>query len=119
MTSHIRSRARVTLVALALPLTVARSQQAANADEGLRNTLTLRVATGKNPAIIVGIYENGTTRFVPMGASGAPNKQLDENTVFEIGSITKVFTSTLLADMVARHLVAFDDPVDKYLPTGG
>ena len=42
---------------------------------------------------------------------------LDGNTVFEIGSITKVFTSTLLADMVARGLVAFDDPVGKYLPT--
>jgi CubicO group peptidase (beta-lactamase class C family) len=37
--------------------------------------------------------------------------------VFEIGSITKVFTASLLADMVAKGEVRLDDPVAKYLPT--
>jgi CubicO group peptidase (beta-lactamase class C family) len=36
--------------------------------------------------------------------------------VFEIGSITKVFTGTLLADMVDRGEVKLSDPVSKYLP---
>ncbi len=40
----------------------------------------------------------------------------DGNTVFEIGSVTKVFTSLLLADMVGRGEVALNDPVSKYLP---
>ena len=35
---------------------------------------------------------------------------------FEIGSITKAFTGTLLADMVREGLVAFDDPVARYVP---
>src|SRR5688572_28116914 len=39
-----------------------------------------------------------------------------EGTVFEIGSITKVFTSTLLVDMAADGLVALDDPVQRHLP---
>lgn len=34
----------------------------------------------------------------------------DANTVFEIGSITKVFTSLLLADMVERGEVTLDTP---------
>jgi len=38
------------------------------------------------------------------------------DTVYEIGSISKVFTSLLLADMVKRGEVALDDPVAKYLP---
>jgi len=38
------------------------------------------------------------------------------DTVYEIGSITKVFSSLLLADMVKRGEVALDDPVSKYLP---
>jgi D-alanyl-D-alanine-carboxypeptidase/D-alanyl-D-alanine-endopeptidase len=42
---------------------------------------------------------------------------LDGNTVFEIGSITKVFTASLLADMAARGEVKLDDPVAKYLPS--
>jgi serine-type D-Ala-D-Ala carboxypeptidase/endopeptidase len=50
--------------------------------------------------------------------SGAPvGRPLDGDTVFEIGSITKVFTALLLADMVERGQVALDDPVAKYLPT--
>jgi D-alanyl-D-alanine-carboxypeptidase/D-alanyl-D-alanine-endopeptidase len=36
--------------------------------------------------------------------------------VYEIGSITKVFTAVLLADMVERGEVALADPVAKYLP---
>jgi len=36
--------------------------------------------------------------------------------IFEIGSITKVFTSLLLADAVRRGEVALSDPVAKYLP---
>jgi serine-type D-Ala-D-Ala carboxypeptidase/endopeptidase len=51
-------------------------------------------------------------------ASGVPvGRPLDGDTVFEIGSITKVFTALLLADMVERGEVALDDPVAKYLPT--
>ena len=38
--------------------------------------------------------------------------------IFEIGSITKVFTATLLADMAREGLVALDDPVQRWLPEG-
>jgi serine-type D-Ala-D-Ala carboxypeptidase/endopeptidase len=39
-------------------------------------------------------------------------------TIFEIGSITKTFTTTLLADMARQGLVALDDPVQRHLPDG-
>ncbi len=40
------------------------------------------------------------------------------NTVYEIGSITKVFTGLLLAEAVNAGTVKFDDPIQKYLPPG-
>jgi CubicO group peptidase (beta-lactamase class C family) len=43
-------------------------------------------------------------------------RPLDGDTIFEIGSIGKVFTALLLADMARRGEVALDDPVAKYLP---
>ena len=43
-------------------------------------------------------------------------RPLNGDTMFEIGSITKVFTSLLLADAVERGEVALTDPVAKYLP---
>ncbi|MER5639354.1 serine hydrolase domain-containing protein [Kitasatospora sp. NPDC002227] len=38
------------------------------------------------------------------------------DTRFELGSVTKTFTALLLAEMVARGEVRYDDPIDQYLP---
>jgi len=48
--------------------------------------------------------------------SGADARVPDADTVFEIGSITKVFTSLVLADMIEKSEVKPDDPVAKFLP---
>ena len=37
-------------------------------------------------------------------------------TLFDIGSITKTFTTLLLADMVKQGIVNLNDPIEKYLP---
>jgi D-alanyl-D-alanine-carboxypeptidase/D-alanyl-D-alanine-endopeptidase len=67
--------------------------------------------------IVVGMIEPNGRRVVAYGhlASG-DSRTLDGDTIFEIGSISKVFTSLLLADMVNRDEVALDDPAAKYLP---
>ena len=40
----------------------------------------------------------------------------NDDTLFEIGSLTKLFTSLVLADMVVAGEVRLDDPVARYLP---
>jgi len=40
----------------------------------------------------------------------------DELSLFEIGSVTKVFTGVLLADMTLHGEVALDDPLSRHLP---
>src|SRR5215510_13382960 len=67
--------------------------------------------------IVVGVIEPTGRRVVAYGnlANGDP-RPLDGDTIFEIGSISKVFSSMLLADMVNRKEVALDDPAAKYLP---
>jgi len=68
--------------------------------------------------IVVAILEpGGARRVVTFGVNDPSDaRALDGNTVFEIGSNTKVFTSLVLADMVRRGELRLDDPVDKYLP---
>jgi CubicO group peptidase (beta-lactamase class C family) len=44
------------------------------------------------------------------------NDPPDTNTVFQIGSITKIFTGTLLADMILNGSVGLEDAVGHYLP---
>jgi len=43
---------------------------------------------------------------------------VDEKTIYEIGSITKLFTALLLSDMANRGEVALDEPVAELLPAG-
>ena len=40
----------------------------------------------------------------------------DENTIFEIGSITKTMTAAVLADMALKGEINLDDPVENYVP---
>jgi CubicO group peptidase (beta-lactamase class C family) len=68
---------------------------------------------------VVGIVTPHGRRIVGYGRrdQGDP-RPLDGDTVFEIGSVTKIFTALLLADMVQHGEVALDDPVSRYLPDG-
>jgi CubicO group peptidase (beta-lactamase class C family) len=69
--------------------------------------------------IVVGVIDARGRRYVAYGARDkGDTRPLDENTMFEIGSMTKVFTSLVLSEMVQDHEVALDDPVAKYLPPG-
>ncbi|NJD11365.1 MAG: beta-lactamase family protein [Gemmatimonadetes bacterium] len=112
----------VWCVALVTLLAGVPSQAAAQSvfppDSAVRIMLEQRVKEGRAAGIVVGLLEaDGTTRVFTAGTAGA-GRILDRTSVFEIGSITKVFTSVLLADMVRRGEVALDDPVAKYLPAG-
>jgi CubicO group peptidase (beta-lactamase class C family) len=88
------------------------------ADDTVRTWLANRVESGQVPGIVVGLLESdGTMHCVTYGKSGgADERPLDGNTVFEIGSVTKVFTATLLADMVRTGDVRLRQPVHELLP---
>lgn len=69
-----------------------------------------------NAAIAIGFIDPNGTQFYGHGKIfNTSNATVDENTVFSIASITKVFTTTLLADMVNKGLINLDDPIEKYL----
>ena len=85
----------------------------------LKETIQSLVDNNKtNAAIVVGLVNPNGTQFYGYGnMSNANPITVDKDTIFAIGSITKVFTTILLADMVDRGLVNLDDPIEKYLPT--
>jgi CubicO group peptidase (beta-lactamase class C family) len=67
-------------------------------------------------AVIGRLDPDGRRSFIVCGRVSADGPAPTPDTVFEIGSITKVFTALVLADMVERGEVAFDDPVGRLLP---
>ena len=67
--------------------------------------------------IVVGIVDEHGTRIISYGKlDNGTDREVDGDSVFEIGSITKVFTVLLLQDMIDRGEMKLDDPVQKYLP---
>ena len=71
----------------------------------------------KAVGIVVGTIDSKGVKIRSHGKFAAgSNQTLDGDTLFETGSISKVFTSLLLADMIERGEVKADDPVRKYMP---
>lgn len=67
--------------------------------------------------MVVGVIEGGRRRVFGFGREALDgDKAPDGKTIFEIGSVTKVFTSLVLAQMDQEGLVRLDDPVERYLP---
>ncbi len=65
-----------------------------------------------NAGIVVATLDDGRTAIRSYGET------FNGNSRFEIGSITKTFTATLFADMIIRHEVDPNDPIEKFFPTG-
>ena len=95
----------------------AQAQASFPSDSAIRSVVQDRVSTRQTTGIVVATLERGKQpHLYSAGLSGFAGVALDGNTVFEIGSITKVFTNTILADMVRRGEVSLSDPVARYLP---
>ncbi|MGD1211601.1 MAG: serine hydrolase [Candidatus Acidiferrales bacterium] len=108
--------AAVSLAACAAAQSV--PQSAVPSDSEIRQILADRIdVQHQSIGIMVGVIGPEGRRIIAYGhlEKGDP-RPLNGDTIFEIGSTTKVFTSLLLADMVQRGEVALDDPVAKYLP---
>ena len=109
----------VALIATLVSPTLALAQQAFPSDSAVLAIIKQRVEEKRSAGIVVGILEpDGRTRIIAFGDPGPGQPPLDGNSVFEIGSISKVFTSTVLAELVKEGKVKLDDPVQKFLPAG-
>lgn len=66
---------------------------------------------------VVGIVDHGQQEVFGFGETKlGDGRRPDGNTIYEIGSVSKAFTGTLLADMVARGEVELDAPLQDLLP---
>jgi CubicO group peptidase (beta-lactamase class C family) len=69
--------------------------------------------------IVVGTISSEGRKIISAGERRSDDpRPPNGDTVFEIGSVTKVFTALLLAEMAEKNEVGLNDPVAKYLPAG-
>jgi CubicO group peptidase (beta-lactamase class C family) len=73
----------------------------------------------KNPGlgISVGFIQNDKEHFTAYGKlSKESQTDINEKSLFEIASITKILTSNLIAQAVLENKIKIDDYIDNYLP---
>jgi serine-type D-Ala-D-Ala carboxypeptidase/endopeptidase len=92
--------------------------QASPPDDMIRRILADRVGSENSGiGLVVGVIDPKGRRVVSYGSLAKNDKRpLNGDTIFEIGSMTKVFTSLVLMDMAQKGEVAVTDPVSKSLP---
>jgi CubicO group peptidase (beta-lactamase class C family) len=70
------------------------------------------------PGLAVGLSWHGRTYFFPYGRVNSRGDLFRPDTLVEIGSCTKVFTTTLLALAVAQGQMSLSDSIQNYMPGG-
>ncbi|MFD2647718.1 serine hydrolase [Devosia albogilva] len=104
------------LLAATLMLTAPVAAEEVDVDQILTDRITRDLA---NIGIAVAVIEDGDTRFHSAGTLAVDSDQpVDEHTVFEAGSIGKLFTNILVAQEVLAGTLELDAPVIDYLPDG-
>jgi beta-lactamase class C len=71
---------------------------------------------GEGGGVAVAVRMNGKTSFFNYGmADNAQNRPVTADSIFNLGSVGKVFATTLLAQAVKNGELSLDDPIAKYV----
>ncbi|HEV8513123.1 MAG TPA: serine hydrolase domain-containing protein, partial [Cyclobacteriaceae bacterium] len=89
-----------------------------NWPQSLEELCKQRVDSNEMPGIAVATIEEGKSKFFSYGQSSlSSHEPVTSKTLFEIGSVTKTFTCSVLAYLAQKHEVALTDPAQKHLPS--
>ncbi len=84
--------------------------------EDITESIRKRIEFGHSPSIVVGIIDKNGPQYYAFGSKTAGGQPVNEHSIYEIGSISKTFTSILLAQMVLDGKLKIDDAAQSYLP---
>lgn len=109
-----------------IPITVSKKDYTVRSNNALSDSLDQwieqlvrpYIQKGNTAGLVLAVIDHGLIRRYSYGTTDK-NKNLlpdPDKTIFEIGSVTKTFTSLLLAQQVSKGRMQLNDPVSKYLP---
>lgn len=92
-------------------------QEAQISDE-VKESARKRIEDGKSVGMVIGFIDaQGKREYFKSGMTQlGGDEPVNEFSVYEIGSISKVFTSIIFADMILKEEIKLDDLAEKYLP---
>lgn len=108
---------KLLCIALILLLSFQVKAQDSKIPTEVKEYIQSRVENQINVGIVVGYINGDIVDYYSFGNTAIENgTPVNKESVFEIGSISKTFTATLLALKVNSGEMSLDDPISKYLP---
>jgi CubicO group peptidase (beta-lactamase class C family) len=83
--------------------------------ETIKNAAREGIAAGRYKTLVFAVVDGEKSEIVSFGWL-PDHRKPDGDTVYEIGSVTKTFTATLLAEAVISGRVQLDTPIQSLLP---
>jgi CubicO group peptidase (beta-lactamase class C family) len=88
-----------------------------NTFENIDKLLDYFLENSSTVGIAVGTINDNQLQYYLKGLNSIENNiPISEDSIFEIGSISKIFTTLLLMDQVAKGKICLNDPIEKFLP---
>jgi len=110
-----RAKIFTLLIGAVLAAVPARGQENVEAIVA-QNVRPLLPQNGRGGGVAVAVRMNGNTQFFNYGfANLSRNERVTADSIFNLGSVGKLFATTILAEAVKRGELSFDDPVAKYV----
>jgi beta-lactamase class C len=111
----IRTKVVLTTVMGAV-LAVAPAYAQVNIEQIVRQKVQPILPKGGGGGVAVAVRMSGNTQFFNYGmADKAQNRPVTADSIFNLGSVGKLFATTLLAQAVKQGQLSLDDPVAKYV----
>jgi D-alanyl-D-alanine-carboxypeptidase/D-alanyl-D-alanine-endopeptidase len=108
----------VALIAMASTDTISQPIQLNKRENKIKELIQERVERHHQEfGLVVGIVSETGRQIIKYGKQCRGGNAVDGNTLFDLGSVTKVFTSILLADMIRRGEINLEDPIERFLPS--
>ena len=105
-------------VFLCIAMMMATTVYAQSADEIVNDLVQGYMQKNEVPGAAVMVFVDGKPSAYYYGyADRETKKPVTKDTIFELGSITKVMTTLLLAQNVDFAKIKLKDPINKYIPT--
>lgn len=99
------------------PCVLAQTTPNNNLDQIVQQSVNTWMTNQQVPGVAIAIYYQGQDHFYNFGVANKNTQQaITQNTIFELASVTKSFTATLLGICVEQGKCHLNDPVIQYLP---
>lgn len=83
----------------------------------VREILQRLTASGEAPGALLGMSKRGDTAVLTSGVADIETREpVAKDSRFRIGSMSKMFTATVVLQLVGEGKVVLDAPIERYLP---